>query len=342
MSLKPKLAWLVALVALLATASPVAAEEEGTEPLLDAATTTTVTVPSLVSGLMVIVEADSNGSLVSVELHAAGEPESPAPDGFVATKVDSRRVRFEHSTGVRVEVKAKHDKLETKFRTATLEELLGTHTWTGDVLGEEVTVTFTIGGDDLVGPTLTIDSVVPDIATISGPSTKAEPGEIEVEAKLKFENDVGQRAELKIEVEVHTAAADHDPGQASLKLKLKIKDEKSRVPLEALAAAPQGWSGTLCDGTPASATWLVDDTGAISNIVVLPTAEVEVKHDGFKVRFGDDSELEVKVKVKDDGIAEVKVKPKIKCDNAADPLVNTDIVDDDHGKDDERPEDEDD
>lgn len=332
MSLKSKLAWLVALVALLATVSPVAAEEEGTDPLLPAETTTTVTVPSLVSGLMVVVEADSNGSLVSVELHGAGDPESPAPDGFVATKVDSRRVRFEHSTGVRVEVKAKHDKLETKFRTATLEELVGTHTWTGDVLGEELTVTFTIGDDGAGGPMLSLDSVVPDIATISGPSTEIKVHEIEVEAKLKFENDLGQRAELEIEVEVHTAAADHDPGRASLKIKLKTKDEKTRVPLLDLVGVPQGWSGTMCNGTPASATWSVDGSGAISGIVVSPTtAEVEIKHDGFKVRFGDDSKLEVKVKVKDDGIAEVKVKPKIKCHDASDPLVNTDIVDDDHG-----------
>ncbi|RMH81519.1 MAG: hypothetical protein D6683_04210, partial [Actinomyces sp.] len=172
-----------------------------------------LTVPSLVPGLTVVVTTDDAGHLTAVELHDAADPTSPAPPDYVATRVDHRRVRFENgATGTRVEVKAKHDKLETKVRTLTLAELIGTHTWNGDVLGDAVSVDFTVG-DDAGTPTLAVDGVTTTLAhEIRGPETSTDGHETETEAKIRFTDDLGRRADLKIEVEVHLATGDDVSG----------------------------------------------------------------------------------------------------------------------------------
>lgn len=286
---------------------------------------TTVTIPTLLPGLIVVVSTDTNGYLTSVDLHTVDDPTGVAPD-YIATKVDNRRVRFENSdTGTRVEVKAKENKLETKVRSSTLTDLVGTHTWSGPVLGEIANVTFTVGDDGGV-PTLSGVAVDPAGATISDPSTEVESDEIETKVKIRFTNDVGQRADLKIEIEVHTDDDDDDGHRASLKISLKTKDEKMRVPSGDLATLPTSWTGVLCDGTAVSANWTNNPDGSISDVVVTPeSARIELSDHEFKVRFEDDAKLKVSLKLKDDGTVEMKVDPKIKCENGPDPIVNTPV-----------------
>jgi len=299
---------------------------------------TTITLPTLMPGLTVVISTDTNGYLTSVDL-LTGEPPVAAPD-YIATKVDNRRVRFENSvTGTRVEVKAKDNKLETKVRTAALADIVGTHTWSGPVLGEPTNVTFTVG--DAAGvPTLTDITVDPGPAMISEPETETKSDEIETKVKIKFTNDLGQRAELKIEVEVHTTSPDavlgddddsHDSEQASLKIALKTKDEKMSVAAADITTLPTSWAGVLCDGTPVSATWMIGeagtaDEGSITNLVVSPdTAEVEMHGNEAKVRFDKHATLKIELKTKDDGRVEMKLDPKIKCEKGADPTVNTPV-----------------
>lgn len=304
-----------------------------------------LTVPSLVPGLTVVVTTDDAGHLTAVELHDAADPASPAPPDYVATRVDHRRVRFENDvTGTRVEVKAKHDKLETKVRTSTLADLVGTHTWSGDVLGDAVSVDFTVG-DDAGTPTVSVDAVTTLLDhEIRGPKTESDDHEIETEAKIRFTDDFGRRADLKIEVEVHSAAmkplssddgddSHHDDGTASLKVALKVKDEKLTVPAADLAALPQTWTGALCDGTPVSASWVNGADGTITDLVVTPAeAEVKTKEHGFEVRFADHARLKVSLKVKGDDTVELKIDPKIEChdEDAPDPSVNTPVDESGH------------
>ncbi len=344
---RPIFAVLVAALVVLVMAPTAFAAEPAVEP----PESTLTVVPTLLPGLIVVVDTDTNGYLTSVDLHdvadpATGEPvidpgtgEAAAAVGYVATKVDNRRVRFENSeTGTRVEVKAKEHKLETKVRTGALADLLGTHTWAGTVLGEETTVVFTVGEENGT-PTLTDVAVTAAAAagsalswTISEPETEIETDEIETEVKIRFTNALAQRADLKLEVEVHTTADDeHDAGRASLKVALKVKDEKMRVAAADLASLPQSWSGALCDGTPVSVSWNNNADGTIGDVSAPEAIEVEMHGHEVKVRFADHAELKLKLKLKDDDTMELKVDPKIKCERGSDPDVNTPV--EEHGRD---------
>jgi len=182
-----------------------------------------------------------------------------------------------------------------------------------------------VGDDGAGGPTLSDIVVDPGPAEISGPDTKVEDHEIEAEVKIRFTNDLGQRADLKIEVEVHDDD-DHDSPSASLKIDLKTKDEKIRVPSADLTSLPTSWTGVLCDGSAASATWANNADGSITDLVVSPdSAEVEQHGHEFKVRFGHDAKLKVSLELSGNGSFEMKVDPKIKCENGPDPAVNTPI-----------------
>ena len=86
------------------------------------------------------------------------------------------------------------------------------------------------------------------------------------------------------------------------------------------AVGPHSRSGQLCDGTAASFTYVVSETGEITDVVATPAAEARGEGRRVKVVFGDGQRVSIKVR-SEDGVLTVSTDESFRC-GWNDPTVN--------------------
>lgn len=296
------------------------AQDPPAPPAPDAVST--VTLPLLGSPLKVDVTTDTGGGLVDVALTSGTD--------LAATDVDAGKVRFANDAGdVTVKVSAKHGGEHVSAHAGSLADISGPGQWSGDVFdsGDATTVDFTIaaaddGGPDISGVTVTspLANTVGDVMRSSGDDEHHGAGSFQWAAvRIEF-SDSGQIRSLTIKA---TLFGDGDQPRAALKIGLS--KVRGALVADGPAVGSHAWSGQLCDGTGASFTYDVSDTGEISNVVATPAADARVDGDHGRVAFSDHEKVSINVRGDGDEMT-VGTRDRIRCDRV-DPTVNGEQVD---------------
>ncbi len=279
--------------------------------------TSVVTLPLFGSPLVADVTTDAGGGLVDVTL-------TPA-EGYDPAKVRPNKVAFvNEAQGVIVKVTARHGGERVEARAGSLADVSGPGGWSGDVFdtGEPTNVGFTIaagadGGPDITGITVdsTLEHVIGEVERNSGADPK-DPDETHQSAKATIEfTRSGQTRWLTIK-----AVLVSDDGETRSALKVSLSRVRGRMLADGEAVGPHSWSGQLCDGTAASFTYVVSETGEITDVVATPAAEVRGEGHRVKVVFGDRQRVSIKVR-SDDGVLTVSTDESFRC-GRNDPTVN--------------------
>lgn len=311
----------LALVALLALPAGAFANTSG--PIAQTGGMTTV-IPMLGSPLTVAVTLDVVGNISNVDL-------DPVSD-FSATRVGPHAVSFANADGTtQVKIKARGDRMSTRATSASLDDLLGSGTWSADLFGtnEATEVGYTVGVAVDGSPTLAIGSVnaPADVTVDQKPvETRANDHGAWAWAQIGFAKD-GFVKKLKITVSLRN---DGDR-PASLNFELSGKDrQKLTGTLDELVGA-HTWSGFLCDQTQATVNFMVNADGTVSFVDANPAAtEKDTKH-GFQAGFdGTRTKVNVWLYQKEDGTWSLKVEARAdRCKDtpAVPPTVNTPVAD---------------
>jgi hypothetical protein len=154
------------------------------------------------TGITLSIGTDAAGHLTTVELTS-----DAGPVDAVATEVSPHEVKFVIGDGsTQIEVEAKGTSVKTEVEASALADLIGSHTWSGELFGvggAETTIVFEIGESGGV-PTITIVSVSgPGLPSAIPPVTVSSDDD-ESEAKLRIElsDESGHQAGVTIKVEV--------------------------------------------------------------------------------------------------------------------------------------------
>lgn len=304
----------------------------------------TLTVELLGVPVDIAVTLDDIGHITEV---AVSDP------AFDETRSGEHRVRFLNGDdSTRIEVKARGHKLKSEVKTAGVDDIVGSHTWSADLFGTgtDTVVTFRVAKNAAGHPELqdvAVDaSTLPPDATfeIKGPKHELEDDEAESKAKIEFFWN-GFKMTLKIEAELHLdEAAEERPAKLKIELKGRDVQRLRNLALEDLVG-DHAWTGRTCEGVPLEVTYSISDSGDLSftdaSVDGAPSDAFELKDKGhgFEIEFdGSDAEVRVELKQKDDGTWELKVKSKTteRCDH------DDDDDDDDHGRHDDDDHDDDD
>lgn len=287
------------------------------------ASTSTITLPLLGAPLVIDVSTDVSGGLVDVALNPA--------DDYTATKIKANSVSFVgDAEGTRVRVSSRWGGERVTANAASLAEISGPGSWSGDVFGTggTTTVAFTIGstaegGPDITGVTVDSPAEATVGDTIHDERSWGDKQHHLASATVEFAQN-GQRRSLRI-----TATVTEREDGTSSTVVVGLSRVHGRALVEGDPVGTHTWSGALCDGTPASVTYTVDVEGAITDVVATPEAEVRTKdrrawaafspREGVWIssgesRWGDGDSDELTV-----GAAEW-----FRCDRT-DPTVNTEI-----------------
>ena len=267
----------------------------------------------------VVVTLDGIGHITTVDI---------ADGDFTQDRGGLHKVRFSN-TGetTRIDVRAKKDKLRADVKTAAVSDIRGTHTWRGKLFGSDTdsVVTFDVVENAAGHPELenvSVDVLFPADATadVGAVENSVESDEAESKSEIEFHWN-GFEMELKIKVEAHLG---DDDRPVHLRVELRGKDEQRlrRVALDEIAGS-HVWEGRLCDATPVTVAYTIDESGVSFDGATLggeatDAFELKDKGHGFELRF-DDSKAKVKVeaKQKSDGSWDLKVRSKTteKCDH---------------------------
>ena len=283
---------------------------------------TTVTLPLFGAPLTIDVTTASNGTLTEVTVDPA--------DGTVATKLKSHMVVFESANAAdpaagpaRVVVKSNKGQQKISTRAGSLAELSGPGTWSGDVFGDgsTSTVAFTVGAAAGGGPdisSITTTGATAVVGTVehgddgdddADVDAGADDHEQSAKVSIVFTNASGDQSRtLTIKVNV-----DNDDGKAAAKLTLARKRVKGAAVDATDAAGPHTWTGTLCDGSPATISYTVDASGSISGATATPeTADVRTGHKKIDVRFSQHERVRIHVRASN-GLIRITVQDKNRC-----------------------------
>jgi hypothetical protein len=229
---------LLATVALLGTPAAASAVEPDPAPY-----TTTLSIPGTTIVLSVGV---TDGQLSTVNLDSGGA-------GTELVSGSSHAVTFLVDDGAaQVQIKAKHDEIETKVSAASLDDMIGTHSWEGELFGTgagTTKVTFTITSDPSIADIAVGGLGTPEIGDVESFTDDNESG---AKVRIMFTYDDGSpeglTASIFIKVEVEA-----DDGEQVAKLKISARSEL--IP-------PAGLSEVVIDGgTPTALPRCGDDHG---------------------------------------------------------------------------------
>jgi hypothetical protein len=280
-----------------------------------------VTLPVFGSPLVADVTTDAGGGLVDVTL-------TPA-DGYDPTKVRSNKVTFvNEEQGVTVKVSTKRGGERVEARAGTLEEVSGPGTWSGDVFdsGETTTVNFTIGAGSEGGPDITGIEVASPLEHTIGEVRRDADGERQ-SAKVTIEfTRSGQTRHLTISARLHVG----DDGETRSAVKVSLSRVRGRQLADGPAVGAHMWSGQLCDGTAASVSYTVTDSGEITDVVATPEADVRAGGHRAWIAFSRHEWVSIKVRGEGEEMT-VGASEKIHCGRNQ-PTVNGEQVElpDDH------------
>lgn len=272
-----------------------------------------VTLPLFGAPLTVDVTTDAGGGLVEVALNPADE--------VTATGVKPNRVRFVNEDGTAsVRVSAKRGGERVGVTAGTLDDVSGPGAWSGDVFGDGSTtsVAFTVGADGDGAPTIsgvTVETTSTfEIGDVE--STQSDDGaRTGSRVVIEFAQS-GQTRRLTIAVGVRTG------DDAASSVRIKLSRLRGRQIVDGDVTGAHSWAGVLCDGSPASVSYVVDDEGAITDVVASPDAEVT---DGRRTKVAFSQREIVVIAVTDrDGAPTLTATPRIRCDRT-DPVVNTEV-----------------
>lgn len=295
---------------------------------------TTTSLPLFGAQLTIDITAGPGGVLASVAVNPA--------DGYTATEVRPNEVVFVNAAGTAtVEVKARNGGQRIEATAVSLDDLVaggGTGGWSGDVFGSG---TITTVGFSVVKAA----DGTPDITGITVSDPSAEIGSVErtdegVRLAIRFVNG-GQSRVLSVRVSVgNDDHGDDHNDEGGAQIRVSLSKLKGVAVAAAEAAGSHTWSGTLCNGSGASITYIVGEDGSISDVVANPAAESS-RLDGRSkadVRFSQAERVRIRVG-SNDGQIKVSVDEKFRCDSP-DPTLNTpvsttpdEVSDDDHGDD---------
>jgi hypothetical protein len=289
---------------------------------------TITTLPLFGVPLTVDVATGPGGTIASVAVNPA--------DGLTATKVRPNKVAFVNEDGTAKVVVSGHDGRQgVQVRAGALTDVSGDGGWSGDIFGNgaATTVAFTVGAAADGGPDITGVSTDDPTAEISATEYEGSDGNDNhhgkdghgdgafqmAKVRIQFTSD-GQSRSLSIRAEVGT----HD-GDTRAKVSVTLGKLRGVVQPAADAAGATSWTGLLCDGTEATVNYTINEDGSITDVSALPdTATISGEGRKVSVRFSSDERVKIRVSVRDEGL-KVNVDPRIRCEDAADPTVNTPI-----------------
>ena len=285
----------------------------------------TFTLNLLGAPLVIDVTTDPGGNLVDVALNP------PTPPADVTATVKPNKVVFVNADGtMKIKVSAKHGGQSVTARAATLLDVSGPGSWTGDVFGtgEATAVNYTVGALPDGSPDVTIDSVISPLtnvigATVYHPGDPADPQSEEHGAKASASvefTSLGQSRTLRVAVELHD-----DDGAMTAELRVSLSKIKGAQTASGEAVGPHTWTGTLCDSTVATFDYTVAADGSVA-VGTLPDGATTTNtgDHGTSVRFATGERVQIKVK-NDNGTLTVGAKASLHC-KASDPTVNTPVV----------------
>ena len=249
----------------------------------------TVVLPMLGSTLTVDVTLDAVGNITNVDL--------TPPDAFSATGVSPHAVSFA-TTGdtTKVSVRAVGSKMSVRTSSTSLDDLLGSGTWSAKLYGsaDPTTVDYTVSSDADGKPTLSIGTVfvpaVPSGVTHDTPvvGNSSNDWGSSAWARITFSHD-GFTMRLKIRVSLRNEG----DRPASLSIQLSGKDRQRTTGSLGDLAGDHTWTGVMCNGSPATLTFTVNkDDGTVMFKSSDPVATVlDPEEFGFGFKHGfDDSE----------------------------------------------------
>lgn len=312
------------------TTAPTDTTPASTTPPPVAASSSSITLPLLGSALVVDVTKDAGGGLLDVTVGGAT---------LTPTAVRPGKVAFANEDGsVTVKVSTKRGGEKVSVRAGALGDISGPGGWSGDVFesGETTTVGFTVGatadgGPDITG--VTVDSplefTIGEVRYGTGHGDHHGSGKHGddkddsvswASVSIDFSRN-GQTRSLSI-----SAAAD-TTGDRGASLRVALGRVHGAELADGPAVGPHTWTGMLCDGTQASISYTVTDTGDVTDVVATPAAEVSTgddhdDHDGgrTKVRFATGESVSISVR-DEDGTLTVGTRERIRCDRTV-PTVN--------------------
>lgn len=228
------------------------------------AATSTVTLPLLGAPVLIDVTTDAGGGLVDVTLSAANTRSSG--------QVHVNHVSFVNEDGsVKLRVAAAWGSERVSARVGTLTDISGPGGWTGDVFGtgETTDVTFTVGATDTGTPDiLDVTVTSPHEHAISEVDRAADGARHSAKVTIEF-RDQGQRRWLTID-----ASAPDEPGHGRANVTITLSHPWGPLLTEGAPVGAHTWSGTLCDGTTATITYVVAADGRITDVSATPAADV--------------------------------------------------------------------
>lgn len=275
---------------------------------------TITTLPLFGVPLTVDVATGPGGTLTSVTVNPAA--------GLTATMVKPNKVVFVNDDGTAKVVVSGHDGRQgVQVKAGALADVSGLGGWSGDVFGTGVatTVSFTVGATADSGPDIT-DVSSSDAAIIS--ETKYSDGDDgdgqSASVKVTF-NSGGQSRSLGIRASLSV----NDEGETRAKVSVTLGRTRGVTQPVGDAIGAKVWTGLLCDGTPATVNYTVNEDGSFTNVTASPDAErIRAEGHSAEVRFSNSERVRFHTRSNDDGIA-VRVDEGIHCEDAADPTVNT-------------------
>ncbi|MGB8857722.1 MAG: hypothetical protein WCC60_00625, partial [Ilumatobacteraceae bacterium] len=321
-------ALLLSTTALLVGAATIAqAAPAPAAPAAPAAPTIT-TLPLFGVPLTVQVTTGPGGAIASVSVNPA--------DGLTATTVKPNKVAFVNEAGTGKVVVSGHDGRQgVQVRAGAIADVSGDGGWSGDVFGDGTitSVTFTIGATADGGPDITNVASDDPTAVIGETQYESSDGDDSHHGHDGHDDGVLQRASVRItftnggqtrSLGIRAEVGTHD-GQPRAKVSVALGKMRGVVQPAVDAAGPATWTGLLCDGTQATVHYTITEEGAITEVTADPnTATINAEGNNVEVRFSHDERVRIHVSTEDSGI-KVSVKPRIRCEDAPDPTVNTPI-----------------
>lgn len=285
---------------------------------------TITTLPLFGVQLTVDVATGPGGTLASVTVNPAA--------GLTATMVKPNKVVFVNDDGTAKVVVSGHDGRQgVQVKAGALADVSGLGGWSGDVFGTGVatTVSFTVGATADGGPDVTDVSSSDVTAVIS--ETKYSDGADEGDGHHGDDGD-GQSASVKVtfnsggqsrSLGIRASLSVNDEGETRAKVSVSLGRTRGVIQPVADAIGAKVWTGLLCDGTPATVNYTVNEDGSFTNITASPDAErIRAEGHSAEVRFSNSERVRFHTRSNDDGIA-LRVDEGIHCEDAADPTVNT-------------------
>ncbi len=290
---------------------------------------TITTLPLFGVQLTVEVATGPGGTLASVAVNPA--------NGFTATTVKPNKVVFLNDDGTaKVVVSGRDGRQGVQVRAGALADITGDGGWSGDVFGTGVatTVSFTVGVTPSGGPDIT-GVLSSDASAVIGETQYSNDDEGDDDGHHDGDHEDGQSASVKVtftdgaqsrSLGIRASLNVNDEGETRAKVSVGLGKVRGVTQPVAEAIGIKMWTGLLCDGSTAIVNYTVNEDGSITDVTASPDAD-RIRADGHsaEVTFSHSERVRIHTGVSDGGIS-VRVDPRIRCENAPDPSVNTPIA----------------